>query len=90
MAALWYFHCHPKGADLFVTWRLFGSLPRDSSLSTPPASFAAMDRDLGSAAIGPRWLADERVSRCVADSFRFGGDIASNHKGNQELLGSAG
>jgi REP-associated tyrosine transposase len=31
-----------------------------------------MDRELDSAATGPRWLAEERVAQCVADALQYG------------------
>jgi len=31
-----------------------------------------MDRELDSAATGPRWLQDERVAQCVADALQYG------------------
>jgi len=31
-----------------------------------------MDRQLDTAATGPRWLLDERVAQCVVDALRYG------------------
>jgi putative transposase len=62
-------HWQPENAALFVTWRLYGSLPGGGSgMST----FAAMDRELDGAAVGPRWLTDERVAQCVVDALTYG------------------
>ena len=66
-------HWHPEGADLFVTWRLAGSLPpnlRDVSVKTGKA-FAAYDRVLDTATLGPMWLKDDRVAECVVNSLYF-------------------
>ena len=68
-------HWQPEGAALFITWRLCGSLPRTGEI--PPKlsggkAFAARDRELDSAAAGPRWLLDPRVAQCVVDALRYG------------------
>ena len=62
-------HWHPQGAALFVTWRLFGSLPKDTPLG---GKFAVVDRQLDLAATGPRWLADEQVAQGVWDALAYG------------------
>lgn len=62
-------HWHPEAAWLFVTWRLYGSLPRNptrhTAHRTPGEAFAAMDRVLDRAQTGPRWLAEPRVAELV-------------------------
>ena len=62
-------HWQPTGADLFVTWRLHGSLPSATSVppqnASPGESFVHYDRILDSAQSGPIWLADERIANCV-------------------------
>jgi putative transposase len=68
-------HWQPEGAVLFVTWRLYGSLPRAVEIpkkQSPAKTFTEMDRELDRSATGPRWLGDERVAQCVADALRFG------------------
>ncbi|RPI20079.1 MAG: hypothetical protein EHM65_00400, partial [Acidobacteriales bacterium] len=69
-------HWHPEGAPLFVTWRLFGSLPASEPRSLPAQApgqvFRAIDRELDRAACGPAWLKDHRVAECVAAALRFG------------------
>jgi putative transposase len=71
-------HWHPEHAPLFVTCRLFGSLPRHmchaaptNAKATPKESagkqFAMLDREMDRAATGPKWLRDPRVAGCVVE-----------------------
>ena len=67
-------HFHPDGADLFVTWRLHGSLPvaaPDLACATPGQAFAAKDRALAQNQ-GRLWLRDPRVARLVVDAIGGG------------------
>jgi putative transposase len=63
-------HWHPPDADFFVTWRLYGSLPksREPVLSPAPAgeAFRALDQELDRATKGPLWLKDPRIAECVS------------------------
>jgi putative transposase len=68
-------HWQPEGAALFVTWRLNGSLPGHVEIlegESAGKQFVAIDRVLDKAATGPRWLEDERVAKCVADTLHHG------------------
>ena len=68
-------HWHPDGACIFLTWRLFGSLPASFRLSEPGSAghaFRATDRELDRAALGPRWLSDPRVAEAVVQALHFG------------------
>src|SRR5579864_7907917 len=72
-------HWHPPGKDIFISWRLFGSLPAYFVRSLRPASeastgkqFRAMDAELDKALHGPLWLKDPRVATCVVDTIRCG------------------
>jgi hypothetical protein len=52
-------HWHPDGAPIFLTWRLFGSLPFRAHQS--PAlgrghAFVRLDRQLDRSDFGPMWL----------------------------------
>jgi putative transposase len=69
-------HWQPEGAAVFVTWRLFGSLPRhllpkQEEVSSARA-FREFDRLLDKAAYGPVWLKNPRIAKCVVDALRFG------------------
>jgi REP element-mobilizing transposase RayT len=67
-------HLQPDGVHLFLTWRLWGSLPAKPEILrhyTPGQTFVAQDRALDRAT-GPRWLGDTRIARMVADTIRRG------------------
>jgi REP element-mobilizing transposase RayT len=68
-------HFHPDGAYLFLTWRLWGSLPAamDSTVYTTPGhAFAACDRILDRRASGPLWLRDTRIADLVSSAILIG------------------
>jgi len=59
----------PPDADFFVTWRLYGSLPRSPQpVQRGPAgaAFVAVDQQLDRAASGPLWLKNAEVAECVS------------------------
>ena len=62
-------HWHPPEQDLFLTWRLHGSLPRHLRELPPTAEpgkrFLHLDRALDRAAAGPLWLHEPRVAECI-------------------------
>jgi putative transposase len=72
-------HWHPPGQDLFVTWRLKGSLPAHLR-GIPPADlpgrrFLELDRALDRADAGPRWLKDPRIAgRVIATLQKLHGE----------------
>jgi putative transposase len=69
-------HYYPPGCALFLTWRLFGSLPAHVSLrGTDDAgrAFVRGDRVLDEGGGGPLWLGDSVVAGVVADALRLGG-----------------
>jgi REP-associated tyrosine transposase len=69
-------HWLPEGKNLFLTWRLCGSLPdiivetlrktRDLKNGT---RFRFIDRELDGAEFGPAWLRDPRMSKIVVSSI---------------------
>jgi putative transposase len=68
-------HFYPPNANLFVTWRLFGSTPRHTEgFASPDAgkTFLLNDRDLDRAAQGPLWLKEPRIAQIVAQAFERG------------------
>ena len=67
-------HWHPDGVPLFVTWRLFGSLPRIvlARETGQETYFTRYDRELDAAKLGPVWLSDDRVAQIVADALEYG------------------
>jgi len=72
-------HWHPNEKTLFITWRLYGSLPKtQDSVSGDPNSrslqkeFREADAVLDRAESGPLWLKNSRVAALVADALRRG------------------
>lgn len=69
-------HWQPPDASMFVTWRLYGSLPRGVAVPddahTSGRAFLAYDRVLDRAACGPTWLKDPRLAQSVVDVLKFG------------------
>jgi hypothetical protein len=65
-------HWLPEGKNLFVTWRLYGSLPavivatlRKTDDLKDGKRFRFIDRELDGAAFGPVWLRDPRMAKIV-------------------------
>ena len=58
-------HWYPEGAAVFVTWRLFGSLPPQGGVKDGRA-FAALDRAMDRAQSGPAWLRQPAVADVVS------------------------
>jgi len=67
-------HWQPEGVPIFLTWRLFGSLPRDSvapfarAVTTAGQRFVVMDRLMDRATTGPTWLSDPRIAQSVVET----------------------
>ena len=69
-------HWHPAGKFFFITWRLFGSLPKSPAEENKEPLRAGehcrrMDRRLDSATDGPLWLQDEKIAGIVVDSLQY-------------------
>jgi REP element-mobilizing transposase RayT len=68
-------HWQPEGIALFVTWRLYGSLPAKTlngrSEASPGEVFVTYDRFLDKAETGPLWLKDIRIARMVVNAVQF-------------------
>ena len=69
-------HWHPESASIFLTWRLFGSLPRqaarDARQKDSGRAFVEIDRLLDRAVHGPQWLRDPRLAGLVTDALEHG------------------
>ena len=72
-------HWHPEGATLFLTWRLYGSLPSSyrtakigCATDSPGKRFKCLDAILDKAATGPLWLNDPRAALCVVNGIYTG------------------
>ena len=84
-------HWHPEGKIIFITWRLYGSLPGGSTAAKVAKSivatstaksgcvtgkqFVILDRYLDFACTGPRWLADGEIAACVEDTIFRGVEL---------------
>jgi putative transposase len=64
-------HIFGEGSNLFITWHLYGSLPRERY--PPPgkmnsgAAFVWMDRYLDTTREGPQWLGREEIAKSVEE-----------------------
>ena len=68
-------HWHPEGASIFLTWRLFGSMPSNHLVgNTDGERFAAFDRELDRAASGPTWLKNPQVAESTVRTLFIGQD----------------
>lgn len=65
-------HLYQVGQPIFVTWRLYGSLPRNRRFPelTSGQAFVAMDRILDPAETGPRYLAMAAIAHMVIEAIR--------------------
>ena len=67
-------HWQPPGQDVFITWRLAGSLPADfkppKSELTSGKTLTYYDRALDAARTGPLWLEDPRVAQTVLSALQ--------------------
>jgi putative transposase len=67
-------HWHPPGQDIFITWRLYGSLPAQfhPPIKTEASGriFVSYDRFLDNARTGPLWLTDPRIAETVLSAIR--------------------
>jgi putative transposase len=66
-------HWLPPGQDVFITWRLHGSLPGKipppAKNSSPGQAFAHYDHFLDNTQAGPLWLKDPRIAECVLEAM---------------------
>jgi len=68
-------HFHPDDDYLFLTWRLWGSLPSKLPVRpypTPGHAFVAADRALHAEQPGPVWLKDPRIAPLVVETIAAG------------------
>jgi hypothetical protein len=68
-------HIHPAGAYLFITWRLFGSLPAGVAAvrhKSAGDAFVAQDRMLDRPVSGPLWLKEPAIADLVARAILIG------------------
>src|SRR5882724_8129598 len=69
-------HWHPEAKDLFLTWRLYGSLPANRHISpervTTGEAFVCLDRCFDRAIHGPRWLERPEIAALVVNALYYG------------------
>ena len=68
-------HFHPEDTHLFITWRLWGSLPAKRSFAVYPTAghaFLAQDRAVDRPSSAPLWLKDPRIAELVAQTILIG------------------
>lgn len=71
-------HWQPEGKAIFLTWRLYGSLPQHALTEPRNRSedsgrqFARAEQFLDEAGFGPRWLTDPGIAECVEACIRKG------------------
>jgi REP element-mobilizing transposase RayT len=72
-------HLYVIGRPLFVTFRLYNSLPRNrafpAAVLTSGEAFVAMDRLLDNARSGPMFLRQPEIAQLVLASIRYGAAI---------------
>jgi REP element-mobilizing transposase RayT len=76
-------HWNPGERTIFLTWRLYGSLPEDVMERlrrlrgrSPGKNFVMADRALDKAGAGPVWLNEPQIARCV---------VAALYRGERQL-----
>jgi putative transposase len=71
-------HWQPEETPIFLTWRLFGSMPKQRQTETKSdltegQRFLAMDRQMDAAISGPAWLKHPAIAALVADTLLVAG-----------------
>ncbi len=78
-------HWHPEGRDIFLTWRLWGSLPQvflqemEKLKGDPAKQFLAVDQMLDAGSTGPHWLNDPMIADHVVATLRRGAELRHYH-----------
>jgi putative transposase len=73
-------HYHAIDKSIFLTWRLYGSLPKNRSfpsVTTSGQAFLAMDRLLDNARTGPLYLRQSDVAAMVVEAIRYRQNMGS-------------
>ena len=74
-------HWFPEGKSIFLTWRLYGSLPPKWAPAAPKGTsvtdgekFRQVDSFLDRATSGPLWLKDRRVASLIVAALKRGAE----------------
>ena len=67
-------HWHPDHVNIFLTWRLWGSLPSGTKTValTPGQAFVEDDGALDRDSLGPLWLKDSAIANSIAKAIQKG------------------
>jgi len=69
-------HFHPHAAFVFITWRLWGSLPAQrqpvESYRSQGHAFVAADRVPDRGASGPKWLEEAAIADLIGGTIQMG------------------
>jgi putative transposase len=76
-------HWHPEAASIFLTWRLYGSLPASvrtakngcATKYSAGKRFKLLDSALDKCTTGPLWLKDPRIAASIVETIRKGDSI---------------
>jgi putative transposase len=74
-------HWQPEEGAIFVTWRLYGSLPKGFTEDLrkwndePGKQFLNADRMLDAASSGPHWLKDPEIAGCAEGAIQRGAEL---------------
>lgn len=74
-------HWLPEGRAIFLTWRLYGSLPGEvvrqlrKLEKEPGKQFLTADQRLDAAATGPRWLSDPEIAAYTEEAIQRGAEL---------------
>jgi REP element-mobilizing transposase RayT len=74
-------HWQPEGTAVFLTWRLYGSLPNGFAAHLqkwkiePRKQFLSAERALDAASSGPLWLRDPEIAGYAERAIRFGAEL---------------
>lgn len=75
-------HWQPEQCTIFVTWRLYGSLPKgyaqllQKQSGEPGRQFLNADGMLDAASIGPLWLNDPEIAGCAERAIQRGAELS--------------
>jgi putative transposase len=78
-------HWHPTGRSIFLTWRLYASLPQSftKKLSNqnlkPGRQFLQFDHYLDEASAGPLWPKDPRIAESIVATLKKGAHDLSHY-----------
>lgn len=70
-------HWQKAGSALFITWRLYGSIPASKLAliikeKDTKTRFSLFDNELDRASDGPTWLKDPTLAQLMVDALRYG------------------